>query len=130
MVTRPMHRRVPTDFRWVGLRDEVIDFLFVVARLFVVIRHCTFIVLLVGAALNEQTNDVFVSVTRGPEQRIPTVLLAVGVGAARKRFAYTLEIILLHSSEQQGISLLLRHLLHLLLGARVVVATITLGVCH
>ena len=130
MVTRPMHRRVPADFSWVGLWDKVIDFLFVVARLFVVIRHCTFIVLLVGAALNEQTNDVLVSVTRGPEQRIPTVLLAVGVGAARKRFAYTLKVILLHGSEQQGISLLLRHLLHLLLGARVVVATITLGVCH
>lgn len=130
MVTRPMHRRVPADFRWVGLGDEVVDFLFVVARFFVVVRHCTFIVLLVGTALNEQTNNVFVSVTRGPEQRVPTVLLAVGVSSASKRLADTLKVILLHGSEQKGISLLLRHLLHLLLGARVVVATITLGVCH
>ena len=130
MVTRPMHRRVPADFSWVGLRDEVIDFFFVVARFFVVVRYCTFIVLLVGAALNEQTNNVLVSVTRGPEQWIPTVLLAVRVGAARKRFADTLKIIILHGSEQQGISLLLRHLLHLLLGARVIVTTITLGVSH
>ena len=130
MVTRPMHRCVPADFSWVWLRDEIVDFIFLVTRLFVVIRHGAFIVLLVSAALNEKTNDVLVSVTRGPEQWVPTVLFAVWVGAARKRFADTLKIILLHGSEQQGISLLLRHLLHLLLGARVVVATITFGVCH
>ena len=80
--------------------------------------------------LDKQAHDVLVTVTCGPKQRVPPVLLAIRVGATGKSLTDSLVIVLFDCSQEKGISLFLGHLLLLLLGSGVIISAITLGICH
>jgi hypothetical protein len=130
MIGRPMQGSMATSLRRVRYRLKVVDLFFIITRLAFVVRDFLIFVLHVRLMFNQQAHYVFVSVTCSPEQRVPTVLFAGGVCSDSKGFLDPIKVVFLDSSEQELVSLLLRHLLLLLLGARVVVATIAFWFNH
>ena len=122
VVTSPMHWGVPTGLSWVWDRLEVVN-LFIVIKILLLFIDLLLLVFQMRLMLDQKSNNILISVTSSPKDRVPTVLLAAGICIHAKSFLDLLVVVFLDSCHQEGISLLLSHLLFFLFGLVFVVAS-------
>ena len=110
LVASPMHWGMPTGLGWVWDRLEVVN-LFIVIKILLLFVDLLLLVFQMRLMLDQKSNNILISVTSSPKDRVPTVLLAAGICIHAKSFLDLLVVVFLDSCHQEGISLLLSHLL-------------------
>ena len=120
-----------SSLRWVRKWLEVVFlFLFITIFFFVSLQRL-FFELVMSMVFNEKSDDVLISVTGRPEERIPAILLTIDFCAYSDSILGSLEIICMHSLHQHSIHLLCGQLLLGILFLRVVfIVTVVLCVSH
>ena len=115
-VGSPVQRCVSTDFLSVLWLDErIINTIIINIFLLciVILRHIHITGL--GVMFNQESNDVFVTITAGPEEWIPSVLLDAGAGIHSNHFFDLGVVVIFDCVEEQLVLLILRHFVFILL---------------
>lgn len=115
LVTGPVHGRVLADLLGVLRLNEGIATLVILTGQFLSALQVLLLVNVagVGVIFDEQADDVLIAVTTGPEQRVPAILLGAGVRLLQEKLLYLLKVIVLDGLDEQGVALLLRHVISL-----------------